>query len=148
MHRKDTASSPHAPHYKPIQHPTGLVQHTTFNILNTPHYKSLSTCEKICFLSAALAARSVLLTSSPNGICVDLRSVGEIFPCRMPHSKSNIPHSTFSTSLPQIYTVFPVAHRLASKYAILAHFCNHLTFSRLPFEGPILLSPLLIQPCG
>ena len=80
----------------------------------------------------------------------------------MPHSTFNIPHptpniahptfhiqhSTFSTSLPQIYTVFPVAHRLASKHAILAHFCNHLTFSRLPFKGPILLSPRPIQPCG
>ena len=47
------------------------------NILHTPHYKSLSTCEKICFLSAALAARSVLLTSSPNGFCVDLRDPWE-----------------------------------------------------------------------
>ena len=80
---------------------------------------------------------------------------GRTFPCRMPHSTSNIPHptfhiphSTFSTSLPQIYTVFPVAPRLASKYAILAHFCNRLTFSRLPSEGSILLSPRPIQPCG
>ena len=52
------------------------------------------------------------------------------------HSSSErcIPHSTFSTSLPQIYTVFPVEHRLASKYAILAHFCNRLTFSHLPYK--------------
>ena len=64
------------------------------------------------------------------------------------HGPFHIQHSTFSTSLPQIYTVFPVAPRLASKYAILAHFCNRLIFSRLPSEGPILLSPLLIQPCG
>ena len=35
-----------------------------------------------------------------------------------------------------------------SKNAILAHLCNHLTFSRLPSEGPILLSPRPIQPCG
>ena len=57
------------------------------------------------------------------------------------HGPFHIQHSTFSTSLPQIYNVFPVAPRPASKYAILAHLCNHLTFSRLPFEGPILLSP-------
>ena len=58
---------------------------------------------------------------------------GRTFPCRMPHSKSHIlhstfhilhstfhiHHSTFSTPLPQIYTLFPVAPRPASKYAIL-----------------------------
>ena len=65
-----------------------------------------------------------------------------------PNSTFHIQHSTFSTSLPQIYNVFPTAPRLAPKYAILAHFCNRLTFSRLPFKGPIQLSPLLIQPCG
>ena len=44
----------------------------------------------------------------------------------MPHGTFPIPplpmrrtHSTFSTLLPQIYTVFPVAPRPASKYAIL-----------------------------
>ena len=36
----------------------------------------------------------------------------------LPHS--HIQHSTFSTLLPQIYTVFPVAPRPASKYAILS----------------------------
>ena len=52
---------------------------------------------------------------------------GRTFPCRIPHSTSHIPHptfhiphSTFSTLLPQIYTVFPVAPRPASKYAILS----------------------------
>lgn len=43
---------------------------------------------------------------------------------------------------------FSVEHRLAPKYAILAHFCNRLTFSHLPFEGPILPSSFPIQPCG
>ena len=45
----------------------------------------------------------------------------------MPHGTFPIPplpmrrtHSTFSTLLPQIYTVFPVAPRPASKYAILS----------------------------
>ena len=36
------------------------------------------------------------------------------------HSTFHIQHSTFSTLLPQIYTVFPVAPRPASKYAILS----------------------------
>ena len=36
------------------------------------------------------------------------------------HPTFHIPHSTFSTLLPQIYTVFPIAPRPASKYAILS----------------------------
>ena len=36
------------------------------------------------------------------------------------HPTFHIQHSTFSTLLPQIYTVFPVAPRPASKYAILS----------------------------
>ena len=57
------------------------------------------------------------------------------------HSTSHIPHSTFSTLLPQIYTVFPVAPRPASKYAILSAFSqpsNHqpLTFQALPRHIP------------
>ena len=38
----------------------------------------------------------------------------------VPHAPFQIPHSTISTLLPQIYTVFPVAPRPASKYAILS----------------------------
>ena len=55
------------------------------------------------------------------------------------HSSSErcIPHSTFSTSLPQIYMVFPITPGFAPKYALLAHFCNRLTFSHLSSEGPI-----------
>ena len=78
----------------------------------------------------------------------------------MPHSTFNIPHptpniahptfhiqhSTFSTSLPQIYTVFPVEHRLAFKYAILAHLCNHLTFNYLPPKEPIRYPTRPIPP--
>ena len=55
------------------------------------------------------------------------------------HSSSErcIPHSTFSTSLPQIYTVFPITPGFAPKYALLAHFYNRLTFSHLSSEDPI-----------
>ena len=53
-------------------------------------------------------------------------------PFQIPNPTSHIPHSTISTLLPQIYTVFPTAPRPASKYAILAHLCNHLTFNHLP----------------
>ena len=56
------------------------------------------------------------------------------------HSSSErcIPHSTFSTSLPQIYMVFPITPGFAPKYAFLAHFRNRLTFNHLSSEGPIL----------
>ena len=40
-------------------------------------------------------------------------------PFQIPHPTFHIQHSTFSTLLPQIYTVFPVASRPVSKYAIL-----------------------------
>ena len=67
------------------------------------------------------------------------------------HPTFHIQHSTFSTSLPQIYTVFPVEHRLAFKNAILAHLCNHLTFNHLPPKEPILYPthpiPLHKTPC-
>ena len=42
------------------------------------------------------------------------------FTSNIQHSTFHIQHSTFSTLLPQIYTVFPVAPRPASKYAILS----------------------------
>ena len=93
------------------------------------------------------------------------RTATQHLTCHMPHSTFNIPHptpniahptfhiqhSTFSTSLPQIYTVFPVEHRLAFKYAILAHLCNHLTFNHLPHKEPIRYPtrpiPLHEKPC-
>ena len=42
------------------------------------------------------------------------------FTSNIQHSTFHIQHSPFSTLLPQIYTVFPVAPRPASKYAILS----------------------------
>ena len=62
------------------------------------------------------------------------------------HLTSNTPHSTFSTSLPQIYAVFPIAPRLAPKYAILAHFCNRLTFNHLPHKEPVRYPTRPIPP--
>ena len=57
-------------------------------------------------------------------LCRSVASAGEIFLCRMAHSPFRRSHAkdifTFSTLLPQIYTVFPVAPRPASKYAILS----------------------------
>ena len=73
---------------------------------------------------------------------------GRIFPCRMPHSKSHIqhftshiPHSTFSTLLPQIYTVFPVAPRPASKYAILGAPLQPPNIQPLIFRRPLRQIP-------
>ena len=113
--------------------------------------------------------------SSPHGFCENLRSVGEIFPCRMPHSTSphshishttfhtqhitpNISHSTFSTLLPPIYTVFPVAPCPASKYAILSASLQPAIIQPLivrmsPFNVPHLAFPTLkrhlspLDPC-
>lgn len=55
------------------------------------------------------------------------------------HSSSErcIPHSTFSTSLPQTYMVFPITPGFAPKYAFLAHFRNRLTFNHLSSGGHI-----------
>ena len=156
MHRKDTASSPHAPHYKPIQHPTGLVQHSKFQI---PHstFSTLSTLHIIN--PSPPAKRSASICRAGGVICV-IDKQSEWHLCRseirgrnilVPHGPFQIQHSTFhilNIPPPNLHCFFPVAPRLAPKYAILAHLCNHLTFSRLPFEGPIQLSPLLIQPCG
>ena len=78
---------------------------------------------------------------------------GRTFPCRMPHSKSHIQHftfphptfhiptfhihhSTFSTLLPQIYTVFPIAPRPASKYAILSASLQQPNVQLLIFRRP------------
>ena len=120
---------------------------------NTPH----STFSTLHIINPSPPAkRSASICRAGGVICV-IDKQSEWHLCRseirgrnilVPHGPFHIQHSTFSTSLPQIYNVFPTAPRLAPKYAILAHLCNHLTFSRLPFEGPILLSPLPIQPCG
>ena len=48
------------------------------------------------------------------------------------HTTFNIQHSTFSTSLPQIYTAFPIEPRPAFKYAILA------CFSQPPNSQPLI----------
>ena len=42
--------------------------------------------------------------------------------------------------------VFSVEHRLAPKYAILAHFYNHLTFNHLPYKDPVRYPPHPIPP--
>ena len=61
------------------------------------------------------------------------------------HSALHIPHSTFSTFLPQIHTFFPIASGFAPKYAILTRFCNRLTIRRLASEGPVSYSTLRVS---
>ena len=99
---------------------------------------------RACPLKRALIERF----SACKKICVELRSVGEHSraACPIPNSKFHIQHSTFSTSLPQIYTVFPVAPHPAPKYAILAHLCNHLTFNHLPHKEPVRYPTRPIPP--
>ena len=85
--------------------------------------------------------------SSPHGFCENLRTVGEIFPCRMPtfhiptfsHFTYNIPHpniqhSTFSTLLPPIYTFFSSRPAPRPNTPFSAYLCNLLSFSRLSSE--------------
>ena len=131
-----------------ISHPTFHIHHLTHNISHPtshiPHSQHPSPPAKYLCLSSALAAQSVLLTSTPHGFCVDLWHLREKYSCaafhishltshiqhitsiishptyHIPHPTFHIPHPTFSTLLPQIYTVFPVAPRPASKYAILS----------------------------
>ena len=105
-----------------ISHPTSNPPHSTFNISHSQHP---SPPAKYLCLSSALAAQSVLLTSTPHGFCVDLWHLREKYSCaawHIPHSAAPMrrTYSTFSTPLPQIYTVFPLAPRPASKYAILS----------------------------
>ena len=105
-----------------IPRSTSHISHPT---LHTQHSQHPSLPAKYLCLSSAPAAQSVLLTSTPHGFCVDLWHLREKYSCaawHIPHSAAPMrrTHSTFSTLLPQIYTLFPVAPRPASKYAILS----------------------------
>ena len=137
------------------QHPTFHIHHLSSHIphptLHTPHSTfstSLSACEISVPILRTGGAICVVDKHSAWFLCRSVASAGEIFLCRMAHSKSHIPHptfhihhltpnishstshipyptfhiphSTFSTPLPKIYTLFPVAPRPASKYAILS----------------------------
>ena len=138
-----------------IQHFTSIISHPTFHIphptLHTPHSQHPSLPAKYLCLSSAPAAQSVLLTSTPHGFCVDLWHLREKYSCaawhipnpifHLPHPTSNISHSTFSTLLPQIYTLFPVAPRPASKYAILSASLQPPNIQPLIFRSPLRQIP-------
>ena len=68
--------------------------------------------------------------SSPHGFCENLRSVGEIFPCRLPTFP--IPHSQHSS--PQSTRFFPSRPAPRPNTPFSAHFRNCLSFSRLSSE--------------
>ena len=82
-------------------------------------------------MSSRLRRVSCSLKYQPTWLLCSSAICGRTFPCRMPHSKSHLPpshiphptfhiqHSTISTLLPQIYTVFSIAPHPVSKYAIL-----------------------------
>ena len=114
-----------------IQHSTSHISHPTFHIphstLHTPHSTfstSLSACEISVPILRTGGAICVVDKHPAWFLCRSVASAGEIFLCRMAHSPFRRSHAkdifTFSTLLPQIYTVFPVAPRPASKYAILS----------------------------
>ena len=60
------------------------------------------------------------------------------------HSTSNTPHSQHPS--PKSTRFFPTAPHPASKNAILAHLCNHLTFNHLPSKEPIRYPTRPIPP--
>ena len=81
------------------------------------------------------------------------------------HSTSHMPHSTFHIQHPTLHTqhstsntphsqhpspkstrFFPTAPHPASKNAILAHLCNHLTFNHLPSKEPVRYPTRPIPP--
>ena len=139
----------HTQHPTPnIPHPTSHIPHPT---LHTQHSQHPSLPAKYLCLSSAPAAQSVLLTSTPHGFCVDLWHLREKYSCaawhipnpifHLPHPTSNISHSTFSTLLPQIYTLFPVAPRPASKYAILSASLQPPNIQPLIFRSPLRQIP-------
>ena len=131
-----------------ISHPSSHTQHITSNIPHSSFSTSLSACEISVPILRTGGAICVVDKHPAWFLCRSVASAGEIFLCRIPHLTSHIPHltshiqhitsiishptyhiphptfhiphPTFSTLLPQIYTVFPVAPRPASKYAILS----------------------------
>ena len=105
-----------------IQHLTPIISHPT---LHTQHSQHPFPPAKYLCLSSAPAAQSVLLTSTPHGFCVDLWHLREKYSCaawHIPHSAAPHAKDTFHilNTPPQIYTLFSVAPRPASKYAILS----------------------------
>ena len=60
------------------------------------------------------------------------------------HFTFNIPHSQHSS--PKSTRFFPTAPHPASKNAILAHLCNHLTFNHLPSKEPVRYPTRPIPP--
>ena len=60
------------------------------------------------------------------------------------HSTSNTPHSQHPS--PKSTRFFPTAPHPASKNAILAHLCNHLTFNHLPSKEPVRYPTRPIPP--
>ena len=99
-------------------------------------------CRVSCFFDKAPRMVSVLICDLWENIPVPHA------PFQIPHPTSHIlhstfhilhstfHHSTFSTPLPQIYTLFPVAPRPASKYAILS------AFSQLSNNQPFTIRAL------
>ena len=72
-----------------ISHPTLHTQHSTFST-------SLSACEISVPILRTGGAICVVDKHPAWFLCRSVASAGEIFLCRMAHSKSHIPHPTFS----------------------------------------------------
>ena len=105
-----TSHIPHSTSH--IQHSTLHTQHST---LHTQHSQHPSPPAKYLCLSSAPTARSVLLTSTPHGFCVDLWHLREKYSCaawHIPHSAAPHAKDTFhilNTPPPNLHAFFRCA---------------------------------------
>ena len=152
---------PHAPFQIPpstshLPHPTFHIQHLTSHIphptLHTQHSQHPSPPAKYLCLSSALAAQSVLLTSTPHGFCVDLWHLREKYSCaawHIPHSAAPHAKDTFhilNTPPPNLHCFFPLRPALRPNTPFSAYYCNRLTINLLPSEDPCATFQTLHSP--
>ena len=147
------------------QHPTFHIQHITFHTQhptpNIPHstsntpYSTFSTSLSACEISVPIlrtgGAICVVDKHPAWFLCRSVASAGEIFLCRMAHSKSHLPPSTSNISHPTSHIqhlTFNIPHSQHSSpkstrffpsrpaprpnTPFSAHHCNRLTTSHLP----------------
>ena len=136
-----------------ISHPTSHTQHPTPNIphstSNTP-YSTFSTSLSACEISVPIlrtgGAICVVDKHPAWFLCRSVASAGEIFLCRMAHSKSHLPPSTSNIqhitfhiphsqhSSPKSTRFFPLRPAPRPNTPFSAHHCNRLNPSYLPSD--------------
>ena len=140
---------PHAPFQIPpstsiISHLTSHIQPSTLNIQHFTFSTSLSACEISVPILRTGGAICVVDKHPAWFLCRSVASAGEIFLCRMAHSKSHLPPSTSNIqhitfhiphsqhSSPKSTRFFPSRPAPRPNTPFSAHHCNRLTPSHLP----------------